>query len=278
MAGLTLSLVATAFSAVAGFLAVPGIPGLPNVLLAAAAAAVTAILAMRVSDCGTVTLTAVSCFAMVVAVGAFGGVVTGGPLRAIGALSALVSLGLLAISPHAAIVLSGLSPPKPADPNTAADDLAARAIRADAWLASLLAAFSSSAAAGAIVTAIAGTPRIGCPTFATATAALLLLRANSVDRKRTLVGVIAAVATVATTFGVAALSAPERGPWIAAATALLVAAAVYLGFIAPGISLSPITRRSLELLECVVLIAMVPLTCFICGLYGTARGMHPAWG
>ena len=276
MAALTLSLVATAFSASAGFLAVPGIPGLPNMLLAAAAAAVTAVLARRVSDCGAVALTAVSCFATVVAVAAFAGTLTGVPLRSVGAVSALVSLGLLGASPRAAVVLAGLSP-KLADPNTAADDLAARAIRADAWLASLLAAFSSSAAAGAIVTVAAGTPQIGCTALAAATAALLLLRANSVDSKRALAGVIGAVATVATTFGVAALKAPERGPWIAAATALLVAAAIYLGFVAPGMSLSPITRKSLELLECVVLIAMVPLTCLICGLYGAARGMHPAW-
>ena len=41
IAGLTLSLVATAFAALAGFLAVPGAPGAPNVLLAAMAAAVT---------------------------------------------------------------------------------------------------------------------------------------------------------------------------------------------------------------------------------------------
>ncbi|MCV7409186.1 type VII secretion integral membrane protein EccD [Mycobacterium florentinum] len=274
MAGLTLNLVATAFAAVAGFLAVPGGPGLPNMLLAAAAAAVAAGLAARVSDCGATTLTAVSCFATVVAVAAFGGVVTGVRLQVIGAASALVSLGLLGVSARVAIVLAGLSPKTV---HTAPDDLAARAIRADAWLASLLAAFSSSAATGAIVTVIAGTPRLACTALGLATGGLLLLRTDSVAGRRILTGVIGAVATIGTTFGAAALRAPEHGAWVAAATALLVAGALYLGFVAPATSLSPMTRKSVELLECLVLIAMVPLTCWVCGFYGAARDLHLTW-
>ena len=279
MAGLALSLIATAFAALAGFLAVPGTPGVPNVLLAATAGAVTAVLAKRVSDCKAITLTAASCFAMIVAVAAFGGVVTGAPLYEIGAVAALVSLGLLGVAARVAIALAGLSP-KPADSDSAespAHGLAARATRADEWLASLLAAFASAAAVGAIITVLAGTPRLGCIAYGTATSALLLLRANSVDRKRTLVCVISAVATIGTTFGFAAISALGHGPWIAAATALLVAAAVYLGFVAPGISLSPVARKSVELFECLVLATMVPLACWICGLYGAARSLHPTW-
>ena len=118
---------ATAFAAIAGFLAVPGTPGVPNVLLAATAGGVTAVLAKRVSDCGATTLTAASCFAMVVAVAAFGGVLTGAPLYVIGAVAALVSLGLLGVAARVAIALAGLSP-KPADPQgdeSPADGLAA---------------------------------------------------------------------------------------------------------------------------------------------------------
>ncbi|WP_090600550.1 type VII secretion integral membrane protein EccD [Mycobacterium lentiflavum] len=274
MAALTLSLVATAFSAVAGFLTVPGTPGLPNVLLAAAAAAATAVLAIRVSDCGTSTLTAVSCFAAIVAIAAFAGLATDVPLHVVGAVLALLSLGLLAVAPRAALVLAGLSP-KPADPHPVPDDVAAGAVRADAWLASLLAAFSFSAATGAILTVATGTPRLGCAALAAAIGALLLLRASSVDRRRTLVSGIAGVATIGTTFAVAALRAPERGPWIAAATALCVAGAIYFGFVAPAVSLSAVARKGVEVLECVVLIATVPLAGWICGLYDAARGLHP---
>lgn len=277
VAALTLSLVATAFSAVAGFLAVSGPPGLPHVLLAAAAIAVTAVLAMRVSDCGKTTLTAVSCFAVVVAVAAVGGLIADVPLQVVGAMLAVVSLGLLAVAAPAALVLAGLSP-KVADPHLVPDDVAANAVRADAWLASLQAAFSFSAATGAIAIVATGTPRLGCAALAAATGVLLLLRATSVDKRRTLASAIAGMATIGTTFGICAIRAPERATLIAAATALSVAGAVYLGFVAPRISLCAIARKCVEVLECAVLIATVPLACWTCGLYDAARGLHPTWG
>ncbi|MGZ4512579.1 MAG: type VII secretion integral membrane protein EccD [Mycobacterium sp.] len=279
VAGLALNAIATAFAAVAGFLVVPGHPGVCNVLLAATAAAVTCVLAMRASGCGAVTLTAVSCVATVVAVAALVGVITAAPPHAIGAASALVSLGLLGAAARVSIVLAGLSPRLPSTPELDATEpsgasLAAQAIRADAWLSSLLAGFSSSAAIGAVVTVLAGAPRLSCMAFGSITGALLLLRARSSESRRMLAFVIAGIGVVGTTFGVAALSTPGHGPWVAAATASLVAAAMYLGFVAPAISLQPLARRSVEALEWLALVAMVPLTCWICGLYGAVRGLN----
>ena len=276
MAGLTLSLIATTFAAIAGFLAVPGSPGVPNVLLAATAGAVTAVLAKRVSDCGAIILTATSCFAMVVAAAAFGGMVTGAPLYVIGAVAALVSLSLLGVAARVAIALAGLSP-KPADPDTVespADGLAAKAIRADEWLASLLAAFSSSAAVGAIITVLAGTPRLSCIAYGAATSALLLLRAHSGDgnahwrvssaewslsEQRSVVPRSVPRSTAPGSLQRRRCWSVQRSTW---------------GFVAPAISLSPIARKGVELFECLVLIAMVPLTCWICGLYSAVRGLH----
>jgi type VII secretion integral membrane protein EccD len=279
IAGLTLSVIATVFAAVAGFLAVPGAPGVSNVLLAAMGAAVMSVLAMRLSGCGVVTLTAVSCFAMIVAIAALAGVITAGPLHIIGPVSALVSLGLLEIAARASIVLAGLSPRLQPTPDLDTSDcLAAKAIRADNWLTSLVAAFSCSAAVGAITTVLTGAPRLSSIAFATVTGSLLLLCARSSDRRRTLMFVVSGIVTIGTTFGVTAAGTPGHGPWIAAMTAMLAAAAMYLGFVAPAMSLSPVIRRSVELLECVALVAMVPLTCWICGLYGTVRGLNATWG
>ena len=277
-AGLTLSVIATVFAAAAGFLAVPGAPGIPSVLLAAMGAAVMSVMAMRLSGCGVVTLTAVSCFAMVVAIAALAGVITAAPLRIVGSVSALVCLGLLGVATRVSIVLARLSPrlPPAADLDTA-DCLAAKAIRADKWLTSLLASFSCSAAVGAIITVLAGAPRLSCIAFATVTGSLLLLYARSMGRSRTLMFVVSGIVTTGITFGVIAASTPDHGPWIAAMTAMLAAAAIYLGFVAPAMSLSPVVRRSVELLECLALVAMVPLTCWICGLYGTVRGLNPTW-
>jgi type VII secretion integral membrane protein EccD len=269
IADLTLGVVATAFAAVAGLLAVPGPAGFPHVLLAAMTAAVTSVLAMRVTGCGVITLTALSCFAVAVAVAALAGVITAVPPHVVGSVSALLSLGLLESAARLSIALAGLSP-------HLTRDLTTKAIRADNWLTSLLAAFAASAAAGAIVTALAGrgTPRWGCITLAALTGALLLLRALShIERRRTLVFIVSGIATAGTTFAVAASGHAARGPWIAAATALSAAAAIFLGFVAPARSLSPVARRGVEVLECLTLVAMVPLTCWICGLYRAVRGL-----
>jgi type VII secretion integral membrane protein EccD len=278
IAGLTLSVIATVFAAAVGFLAVPGAPGVSSVLLAAMAAAVMSVLAMRLSGCAGVTLTAVSCFALVVAIAALAGVITAAPLRIVGSVSALVSLGLLGVAARLSIVLARLSPrlPPAADLDTA-DCLAAKAIRADKWLTSLLASFSCSAAVGAIITVLTGEPRLSCVAFATVTGSVLLLYARSMGTSRTLTFVISGIATTGTTFAVIAASAPDHGPSIAAMTAMLAATAIYLGFVAPTMSLSPVVRRSVELLECLALVAMVPLTCWICGLYGTVRGLNLTW-
>jgi type VII secretion integral membrane protein EccD len=273
-AGLTLSLIATAFAALAGFTAVPGVSGAPNVLLAGMAAAVTSVVAIRITGCGVVALTAVSCFALITAGAAFASTMTAAPLHIIASISVLVSLGLVGIAGRLAIVLAGLSPHLSDDAS-----LVNRAIRADAWLTSLLAAFSSSAAVGAIVTAAAargaGAPRSGCIAIAAITGALLLLRARSADVKTTLVYVISGIATIGTTFAICAAGAPGRGPWIAAVTAMLVAAAVYVDFVAPATSPSPVLRRCVELSEYLALLAMAPLTCWICGFYGVVRALNP---
>jgi type VII secretion integral membrane protein EccD len=283
IAGLTLNLIASGFAAAAGFLAVPGAAGAPNALLAAVAAAVTSVLAMRVTSCGVVMLTAVACFAIVIAAGAVAAVVTGAPLYAISSVCALISLGLLGSAGRVSIVLSGLSPqlqPAPrADspaPELASDrdPLAAKAIRADGWLSSLIAAFASSASVGAVATALAGGSRTGCIAFAAIIAALLLLRARH-DSRRMPVFAISGTLTAGPTFGFAAVSAPERGPWIAAATATLAAVAICLGFVVPATCFSPVVRRSVDLLEYLALVAVVPPTCWICGLYGAVRGLSP---
>ena len=243
------------------------------------AAAATSVLAMRVSGCGVITLTAVSCVAMVIAVAALAGMITAAPLRAIGSVFAQICLGLLGLAPRVSIVLAGLSPQLPPTPDLdtfgpGGACLADKAIRADNWLASLLAAFSSSAAAGAIITVLGGTPRLSCIAFGAVTGGLLLLRARSDDRRRALVFVAGGIVITATAFGVVAVSMSEHGAWIAAVTAMLATAAIYLGFVAPAISHSPVVRRGVELVECLALVAMVPLTCWICGLYSAVRGFN----
>lgn len=279
-AGLALSLIATALTGLAGFVAVPGAPGTPNVLLAAGAAGVTAVVAIRVSGCGVVTLTAVSCCAVVIAVAGLVGVISAAPLRVVASAAALVSVGLLSVAARTSIALAGLSPrletPDAAEIEPGEARTRSRAVRAERWLTSLLAGLSVSATLGASVAVVAGAPRLSCTAFGTLTGVLLLLRSRCADARRMLVFAVGGIAVAATTFGAAAARSAVSGPWTATVTTLAVGVAMYLGFAGPARPASPVLRRGAELLEWLALAAMVPLTCWICGLYGAARELNLA--
>jgi len=284
VAATALNLIASGFAATAGFLAVPGVAGGPNALLAAVAAAVTSVLAIRVTGCEVAILTAVACFTMIIAAGALAAVVTAAPLQTISSVCALISLGLLGLAGRVSIAVSGLSPqlpstPRPASPaperSPQSEPLSVRAIRADRWLSSLLPAFASTAAVGAVATALSDTSRTDCIAFAAITGALLLLRARH-DGRRMPAFAISGILTIGTTFASAAVGAPGHGPWVIAATAAFAASAIYLGFVVPATSFSPAMRRSVDLLEYLALVAIVPLTCWISGLYGAVRGLSPS--
>lgn len=276
-AGLLLSVIATMFAGLAGFVAVPGAPGIPHVLLAAAAAGVTAVVAMRISGCGAVTLTAASCCTVVIALAALAGVIGEAPLCTIASAAGLASLGLLSVAPRASIALVGLAhgPGASGVAEIDASDAGVRrqAVRADSWLTGLLAGLSVSAALGAVATVLAGAPRLSCTAFGTLTAALLLLRSRYTDIRRTLVFAISGIAIAATAFGVTLARSSVHVPWVAAATTVSVVVAMYLGFVAPARPASAVVRRSIGQLEWLALAAMVPLTCWICGLYGAVRGV-----
>lgn len=278
--GLTLGLLAIAFVTVAGFVAVPDGPGAPNVLLAAMASAVTSIATMWLTGCAAVAFTAVSCLAIVIAGTALAAVITGAPLHVIGSMSAVASLGLLELSPRVSIAWAGLSPrlPPPVGPEISVtpNRLHHRAIQADERLTSLVVAFASAAAIGAVCTSIdRDGSRLSGVVFATLTGAALLLRARShLDLPRTLGLLVTGTATVSIAFVVAAANASQHTAWIAAGATTMTAAAVYLGFVAPGVTFSPVARRGVELLEYVSFAAMVPLACWICGFYSAARRLH----
>jgi type VII secretion integral membrane protein EccD len=278
VAGLTLGLLAGGFVALAGLLAVPGGPGAPNALLAAMAAAATSAAAIRVTGCGTVVFTALSLCMVVAAAAALVAAVTAVPLQAIAAASAAISLVLVELSARVSILLAGLSPRLADEPHTP-HHLSAKAIRANAWLTSLVAAFSTSAALGAIGTVVAvysaDGPNLLGVAFATVTGGVLLLRARAFsDLAKSVPLVVSGTATLSVTFVVAATACPLPTPWLAAVAATVATAALCLGFITPAFTFSPVGRRSVDLLEYLALAAIVPLVCWICGLYSAARGLN----
>jgi type VII secretion integral membrane protein EccD len=284
-AGLTLGMLASAFAALAGLLAVPGSPGAPNALFAASAAAASAA-TMRVIGCHTAVFTALACFAAAGAAAASVGAVTTIPLQAVGAASAAISLALVEVSAPASIMLARLSPQLPPKPDTTPREevpsphhLSAKAIRAQSWLTSLIVAFSASAALGAIGAAVGpvltGGQRLPGSAFAAVTGGVLLLRARAHrDLARSVPLVICGIAALSAALVTAGAAYPRHTPLIAAASMLLASIALCLGFINYSTAVSPVGQRSVELLECLAFAVVVPLACWICGLYGAARGLN----
>ncbi|MGA8547828.1 MAG: type VII secretion integral membrane protein EccD [Mycobacterium sp.] len=277
-AGLTLGLAAGGFAALTGLLAVPGGLAAPNALLAAAAAATTATV-MRVIGSRPTVFTTVACFAGIEAAAAAVGAVTSVPLPAIGAASAVISLIVVEASAALSIMLAGLSSHVTSGPDGVNDTLGAKAIHADSWLTSLIAAFSAAAALGAIGAAagsiFADSPRWLGIAFATITGGVLLLRARShADLARSVPLVAAGTATLSATLVITAVAYPPHTPYLAAVSTMLAGVALCLGFITQTAMLSPIGRRLVELLEYLAFAVVVPLAFWICGLYNAARGMN----
>jgi len=267
----SLGLLAIGFAAVAGLLAVPGGPAAPNALLAATAAAVTAVLVPRLTRCDTPLFTAVAGFALASAAAALAATLITVPVAAIGAMYVVVSLALIAASPPISILLAGLSPRLTDDES--ADTLPAKAIRANAWLTALIGAFSTTAACGAVAVAMcpAGGHRVVGVAFATLTGAVLLAQARSHrDMPKSVMLVANGTATLSAALVAAVVAFRPPIAWLGATTAMLTTAA----FVVPVVQLSPVAHRGLGLLERLALAALVPLACWICGLYGTARGLN----
>ncbi|CAM2941279.1 type VII secretion integral membrane protein EccD [Mycobacterium intermedium] len=266
---ITLGIIATVFAALAGLFAVPGAAGAPRVLLAAAAATAVSVLAMRVTGCGEAILRAVACCAALVAVAALAGVLTTSPPTAIGSLATLACFGLLELSPRISIMLSGLSPRLSlvGDLDTS-DHVASKAIRAGDWLTALHAAFSASATAGAIITVLTS-PQWAAVGFGAIAGSLLLLRTRSIG----VIATIGGMMVITTTFVAVEVKGLAPGQWVAAVAASLAVATMCLGFVAPtkAMSLSPVARRVVELLECLALVSLVPLTVWNCGAFTAIR-------
>jgi type VII secretion integral membrane protein EccD len=279
IAAVTLGLLATGFAAIAGLLAVPDGPAAPSMLLAAMAAAVMSVLALRVTGCGTETFTATACCAFVAAVTALAGILTAAPLHTLVLVPTAASLGLCEFSARLSVALAGLSPRLGTDdaatPPLSAEQLSAKAVRADEWLTALVASWSVSAATGAAIEAYStGVPRAGGIAFAAATAAVLLLRASAeVHLVRRMVLTVTGIASLTAGLMAAAAAAAPGLPCIVGVAVLLAAAALCLGFITPTVTWSPATRRGIDLLEYLALAAIVPLACWLGGLYGAVRGL-----
>ena len=74
-------------------------------------------------------------------------------------------------------------------------------------------------------------------------------------------------------FVLAVLSLPRHAHWVCLIAVVLAVGSVCLTVADLGTRLSPVARRSLELLDYVALAAVVPLACWVGDVFGIVRGL-----
>jgi type VII secretion integral membrane protein EccD len=266
-----LSVVAAVYAALVGFLAVPAGPSAANGLLAATAALSTAIVLLRLTRCGTPCLTAVATCAALAAATAAICVAWIIPVEAAGALLVVLSLTVLGLAARLSIMVAGLTPELPA----ASEEQVALAHQTTTGL--VIGSSAAAALGGALVAcgSLDGGRSPLCASLFTAVVGLvLLLRARTHSAISRQIALSAGVmVSVAAALAVTVISAPGQAHWATLLTAVVGAAA--LGWL-HGYPVSPVLRRSVEVLEYLSLAAVLPLACWVVGLYGLVRGLSLA--
>jgi type VII secretion integral membrane protein EccD len=263
----TLRVAAVGLCAATGFLAVPSGPAAANAFLAAAAACSSAALLARWTDLWSPSLIAVGGFSTIVALSTAIPLAVPAPPAAAGPIVTTVSLGMLAVSARLAATLSGLAPR--GDPV----DLATRAARGHAVLSGLVAGCACGAAAGATLVFIAhlhdGVDPLRRAAFTGVVAVVLVMRVRvHVDplRRAALTSSGLACATTAL-----AMAAAESAALAAGCAALVIGAGLAT---VVRRDVGPAAGRGVDAVDYVALTAVIPLACWVGGVYAVVRGWH----
>ncbi|MCV7221914.1 type VII secretion integral membrane protein EccD [Mycolicibacterium elephantis] len=268
-----LSVTAVMFAAATGYVAVPAGPAAAHVLLSSAAALSMSTVLLRLTRCATVWLTTIATTAALTA--AVTGAAAGWrlPPSTIGASLAAVSLAAMALAPRISMLVTGVGPAPPGDEEQVIDgDRVSQAHRA---LTGMVVGTTATATLGcALLTfeALAGhTAKLNSALFVAVMAVVLLLRTRThVDpTRRTALGV-GGIVLAACCFAIAAAAMPAQSHWLS----LLAAAAGAAGLgRSIGLTPGPLLRRAVEVAEYVAVAAVVPLACWVAGVYGGVRAM-----
>jgi type VII secretion integral membrane protein EccD len=274
-----LSLVAVLYAGAVGFLAVAPGPPASGLLMAFAASFSASILMLRVTGHGRTLLTAAATLSVLIAAVAAAGVAWGWHLHAGGAVLASVSLAALGFAPRISMVLSGADPTTPRIDDSQTEPIAA--VTPDAGLChrtltGLVVGSSIAAALGAASVAAWEIRDAGSAlrdiAFTAVVGLVLLLRARTyIDPSRRIGLSAAAVFTATAGLAAAAASCPEQAHVISALAAAGGAAA--LGFLVRR-TVSPVASRIVEVVEYLAIAAVVPIACWVGGIYGLARGVN----
>lgn len=270
---------------VGGLCIVPGTDPRPAFLLGSALVFIFAAVSIMVIGSGIVVFIAastVSAFATLAFLAAT--LIPDTPAAGIAAIGSAVGLAGISLLPRLTIQLSNL--PLPQVPGSAEDLredshfpdyhlIEYRSGLAHQYMTGLIIGCGLTAAIGAIVSASATT--IFGPLMAIVVAAVLLLRgrsyANSAQALALLFSGLLAAGGVAV--GLIVTSPPlGRLTWVFAPLLLLGVAAIVFGVVFPNRRFSPVQRRTVDILEAVLIALVLPLALGVLNLYMTIRDLN----
>jgi type VII secretion integral membrane protein EccD len=262
------------FGALAGYLAVPGGPMPPNFFLAAAVCAAVSTVLLHVTGCGVTLYVAIASLSLTVAVVAGSATIWPSASATLGAILATASVGMLSVAAKLTVALTGLSPRM----GTAFDvvDRVSLAERSHRVLTGLLAGFSLSATVGTmlVIVDLSGASTCSRIAFTGAVCAALIFRAcRQLGAVRSTLMLCAGLVCTTAAFTLTVASAPQHIAWSSLGAVALGTGSLCLTRANLGSRLSPFTRRGLEATEYLVLVTLVPMACWVGGVFGLVRGL-----
>ncbi|AWZ26021.1 type VII secretion integral membrane protein EccD [Rhodococcus pyridinivorans] len=278
-------------AATAGALLVPGESPAPRLVLAAALTGAVAVLAVRATRIGLAPCTAVAATAAGVVVTATLASTTELEARALGAGTVVVALLLAGTAPRLAAMLAKLPiPPVPApgaplEPETPESsvsglpsqaELEHRANRARSALTGIVHAVVLLTAGGAWCAAFPFDGDVSVPAvaLAVASAVVLVFRGRTYTATAQAAPLVAGGAVLLLGLLVGAAASGALPPWAVFASATGLACAGFLfGVVAPRRTFTPVQRRIAEIAEYATIATVVPLACWVAGVYAAIRGL-----
>lgn len=274
-----------------GALIVPGGPTAAGLLLGSVTAGAFAVLAARVSGVGVVLGTATTTAVVVLSGAATAVLVTELPLPAVAAVSTALALTTLAAAPRLAMLLARLPlppVPSPGAPLDAEEDrsdagplpsfagLEERAARARSHLTGLVCAVAVVTPIAALVAAgaFSGVFDWSGTVLAVVSAVVVMLRGRtyaSAAQAAPLIG--SGTVLLVLLLAGAAIGDPGLAPAVFVIATLGAAGAMTLGVVAPAREFSPVQRRAVELVDYAAIAAVIPLVCWVSGLFTALRGL-----
>ncbi|MBB5806175.1 type VII secretion integral membrane protein EccD [Saccharothrix ecbatanensis] len=271
---------------VAGLYIVPGPLERPSLLLASVLVLIFASAAIMLIGRGITVFIAAATAGALSAIAFLIGIFVDHPMHGIAAATTAVSLAMLSALPRLTIQLAKL--PLPTVPGSAEDlkedtgfpeysVIERRTANAHEYLTGMIIGCGGIAALFAVIAA--GNGSIWGPLLAIVVTLVLLLRGRSYANGAQAVALLASgmVAGAGVLLGWLVQSSPgDRLLWVFGTLVVLGAGALVLGVIFPSQKFSPVLRRTVDVLEAILIAAVLPLALAVMDLYVAMRQLIPA--